>query len=114
MIRSPHPDHIAGGRVTRTFRMNGKQLFAGHMLTREELLRMPAQNRNAMVENGYMTVWPKEAVASEPAASERHVSHSGFGKYDVIEGRKLNDAPLTREEAHALAGLPPPAGNGAN
>ncbi len=33
----------------------------------------------------------------------RYVVSRGFGNFDVIEGRKLNDAFLTKEDAEALA-----------
>jgi hypothetical protein len=42
--------------------------------------------------------------------ADRHVVHIGGGKYCVIAGRKLNDAPVSRAEADRLAkGLPPAA-----
>jgi hypothetical protein len=32
-----------------------------------------------------------------------HHNGSGGGRYDVVCGRKLNDAPLTKAEAEAMA-----------
>lgn len=111
-----HPDHIAGGRVVRTFRCGERQVFAGNMLSRDELLRMPAQNRNALIEKGFITIWPKEAetagLSVGTVGGTRHVCALGFGRYDVVEGTKVNEAPLNREEAYALAGIEPPKGKG--
>jgi hypothetical protein len=129
-----HPSQIGGAKVMRTFRLGDRQMYHGAMLTGDEVRAMAHNNRNALIEKGFLMVWPKEVgmipgdgvsapiiapsappPVSLPAASaERHVSARGFGKWDVIEGRKVNDKPLTREEAHKLAGLPPPSGSGTN
>lgn len=118
-MRAPHPDHIGGGIVQQTFRTNGRSLFAGMKLTRDDLVKMPAQNRNALIEAGRIVVWPRDAGATPSAApsaagAQRFVSPRGFGKYDVIEGRKVNAEPVSREEAHALAGIPMPEAKNGN
>jgi hypothetical protein len=107
-MRAPHPDLIGGGVVQQTFRMGEKHLYAGAKLTREQIVRMPAQNRNSLIETGRIMVWPRDATAAQDAESQCFVAPLGFGRYNVIQGRKLNDAPLNREEAHRLAGLPLP------
>lgn len=128
-----HPSNIGGGRVVRSFRCGlidpDRPLLAGRTLTREQILAMPTQNRNALIEKNFMLVWPPStgAPASQsPAAvpstssqgvavssagaepSRRFVRPRGFGKYDVIEGVQLNDKALSKEEAYPLAGLPIP------
>jgi hypothetical protein len=107
-MRAPHIDQIGGGTVQRTFRMGLRQVFAGHKLTRDDLARMPTQNRNSLIETGHVIVWPRDAAVSAPAGTQRFVSPRGFGKYDVIEGRKLNAEALSREAAYELAGIPMP------
>jgi hypothetical protein len=105
-----HPDHIAGGRVIRTFTMGDKHLLARTVLTRDQILSMRTQNRNALIDKGHLVVWPREAVAAPAENLQRFVVPMAFGRgYDVIEGRKVNETPLTtREEANRLAGIAPP------
>jgi hypothetical protein len=44
-------------------------------------------------------------IAMAPNAPERFVVHAGAAdRFDVIDGHKLNDMPLTEAEAHRLAG----------
>jgi len=92
---------IGGARVRRTFTMGGERLFAGHMLTAEEVLALPLANRRALTGSNYLEVWPKAPNA--PEGAERHIVSNGFGKFSVIVGHKLNEHPLTKEEAERLA-----------
>src|SRR6185437_8489857 len=93
---------IGGARVRRTFTMGGERLFAGHMLTSEEVLALPLANRRALTGSNYLEVWPKAPNAA-PANAERHIVSNGFGKFSVIVGHKLNEHPLTKDEAERLA-----------
>jgi hypothetical protein len=61
---------------------------------------MPVANRQALIDKRFIEVFPKDATG----AGERHIVSAGFGKYHVIEGKKLNEFPLTKQEADALAG----------
>jgi hypothetical protein len=112
-----HHSQIGGGKVERPFSMGGRTLPRGTVLTREEILAIRTANRSSLIDKGYLAVWPKEAlssgqaVAGEPA--ERFVIHTGFSRYNVIEGRVINAEPLDKESAHLLAGKPLPA-NGKN
>ncbi len=92
-------DQIGGGVVRRAFRMGERYLLAGTKLTADEVMSINRPNRAAMIDNGMLAVWPP----SGDARGKRYAIHTGGGGYDVIEGRKLNDKPLTREEAKALA-----------
>ncbi|MGH6821930.1 MAG: hypothetical protein ACREC4_00310 [Methylocella sp.] len=65
-------------------------------------MRMPAANYRSMIENRILEVWP-DIGSTTPIDGERYVVSLGFGRFAVIEGRKLNDAPLTKEQAAALA-----------
>lgn len=94
---------IGGAKVVRAFTMGGDTLKPGHVLTREEVLAMPPANRNALAESGRISVFPPMPAI----LTQRHVVSVGFGRYNVIEGRMVNDLPLTKEEALALAGVTP-------
>lgn len=110
-----HHSQIGGGKVERQFRMGEKLLPRGTVLSREEVMSIRTSNRSSLIDRGHLSVWPIEAVAmqkiqqhsSEP--QERHVISSGFGRYNVIEGRRLNEQPLDRESAYLLADKPMPA-----
>lgn len=91
---------IGGGVVSRRFNIGSRPVFVGTRLTRGEILAI--RNRRTLIGGGTISIHPP-AVA-EPG--ERHIVHNGGGRYDVIEGRKLNGAPLTKDEAEDLATQP--------
>lgn len=117
-------DEIGGGKVLRAFSSSAiaamlgqkqDRLVMGTMLDQEHLRMLPPANRNALIENRFIQVWPlmakdgAAAVARAPVPlvpHERHVISRGFGKFDVIEGRKLNADPLTKDQAEAMAKPP--------
>lgn len=90
---------IGGGIVRRTFSMAGKQLFAGHKLTREQVLAIPLANRNVLIDKKWIELWQR------PPGMTRFMSPNGDGSFDVIEGRRINDDPLTEAQARELAGV---------
>lgn len=99
----PRLDDIGGAVVRRTFTFDTRRLKTGDKLTRDEVLGMPGANRNALIEKQYIDVLPRAAVDPD---TERFVVNRGFGKFDVIEGRKINPEPLTsKDEAEALAAV---------
>jgi len=112
-MRPMHIDQIAGAMVQFAFRSGDKWLRRGTILSREQLARMPANNRNSLLDKGFIYAWPKEAgsIITKPTRhkvgkTERFVISCGFrgkAKYDVIEGHRINDEPLTKEAAMALA-----------
>lgn len=93
---------IGGGFVRRGFSMGGARVTSGQHLSREQVLAMPGANRQALITNGYIDVYPPTAADLDPP--QRFVASKGFGKFDVYEGHRLNAEPLTRDEAEALAG----------
>lgn len=99
---------IGGARVRRTFRRGNEQLQAGHMLSAAEVVAFAPANRRALIEAGHIEVYPRPPVESVGVGSdaELHMVHLGGGKYDVIKGVKLNDSPLTKDEAEELATEP--------
>lgn len=96
-------DHEIGGAVTqRRFTNAGTVLPVGARMTREDVMAIPASNRRALALNGFIAVHPR-GDASAPTSDKRHIVHNGGGRFDVIAGHKLNDAPMTKEEAEELA-----------
>jgi len=100
---------IGGAVVRRVFSSGGKQLTPGTRLTGDEVRKIPKANRNALVGKHFMELFPAGDV-SAPTGGERFVVSMGFGKFVVIEGRKMTAEPLDREQAYALAGQPVPNG----
>lgn len=92
--------------MVRGFRAGDKYLVAGTELSREAILGFAHANRNSLIEKGFLTVWPPHAGSNRQGGGERYVISMPFGRgYDVVEGRKLNSEPLTKEQAHELAGI---------
>lgn len=91
---------IGGGIVRRPFLFGEKQLMAGDRLTEEQVRSIPVNNRNALRDSNFLSIFPK----SPDRSGQVFVIHRGMGKYDVIDGVKINDEPLTKEEAEALSG----------
>lgn len=88
---------IGGARVRRAFTACGRRLVSGDLLTGDEVRSLPVANRNALIENRFLEIWP-----AGPTQGKRFLVHLGRGKYDVIEGRKVNAVSVTKEEAEAL------------
>lgn len=100
---------IGGAVVRRVFSNGGRQMTPGTRLTAEQVKSIPTVNRNALVDKKYIELYPRADVAAGASAGERFVVSMGFGKFIVLEGRKLCD-PIDREQAYALAGQEVPAG----
>lgn len=90
---------IGGAIVRRPFSHGGRRVLAGARLSAAEVLAMPPNNRQALQSANYLDVFPK----TTEAVGERHIVNRGFGKFDVVSGVKLNDEPITKEQAEALA-----------
>lgn len=88
---------IGGAYVRRTFTNNGKQMKRGDQLTREEVLSFPRNNRVALTEGVFIEVYHKA-----PSGGERFMIGVGNNEYNVIEGRMLNEEPLSKKEAEKL------------
>ena len=101
-----NPEQIGGAIVRRTFMSKGKRLVSGMTLSGDEVRNFPVINRNALIDKRYIDVYPRGGEVAEPG--ERFVISAGFGRFFVIEGKKLNDEALDREQAYALAGVEPP------
>jgi hypothetical protein len=109
-LRAAHlkKDDIGGGVVRTAFRMGGTYMMVGTKLSADEVMSINPPNRMALIDKGYIAVWPKSGDVPV-IKGKRYAIHIGGGGYDVIEGRKLNNKPLSRDEARELAasGKPP-------
>jgi len=98
---------IGGARIRMGFTRGNQRMKAGEHLTADEVRSIPLANRRALASAGYIEVYPTrtEVVHREAAAKpgDRFIVSVGKGQFNVIEGHRLNDEPLTREAAEALA-----------
>ena len=103
-------DEVGGAVVRRVFKTGGRQITPGTVLSREEVLAFPVINRRALADKRYIDLFPRnpENPRGAEEKAERFVISAGFGRFFVIEGKKLNDEAITREEAYALCGMKPP------
>lgn len=104
---------IGGAVVRRRInRGDAPAWLAGHVITREETLAL--RNLRALVEDERLRVLPRRAAATAApivpslagAAVKAHLVHVGRGLWDVIVGSKINDEPIAKEAAEALASRP--------
>lgn len=99
-------EDIGGGRVRQAFRLGDKYMAAGTRMTREEILSIPFQNRDALI-GRFIEVWPEDGPAKAPFAAKgpakRIMVHIGAGRFNVFEGWQINTEPLNKEEAQELA-----------
>lgn len=91
-------DLIGGGAVKRRFRIGAREVLAGDRLSAADVLAIPENNRRALIDSHYLETWPAAAPDGE-----RHVVRTGRDTYDVVEGHRVNAAPLSLDEAKALA-----------
>jgi len=96
---------IGGGYVRLAFWDRSQDppqyLKAGTHLSAERISAMA--NGHNLIRTEHLAVYPPLPKSGRGAAMERHIVHLGRGQFDVIEGHKMNDKPLTKEEAEDLA-----------
>jgi hypothetical protein len=106
----PVHDEDIGGAVVRRRIDRGQlpPLMAGARLSREEVLSMPVANRRALVATERLWLLPKggASYAADDMRATSHVVQVGKNLFDVIQGVKLNDQPLSKEAAEELATRP--------
>jgi len=90
---------IGGARVRRTFTFGERRLRAGDVLEAAEVMAIAKANRRALIDANYINIYPK-APAQPPG--DLFIVGIGKDKFNVIEGRTINDKPLTREQAEEL------------
>lgn len=118
-MHRPMPiNEISFGVVERAIMVGDTKMLRGTELSHDVLARMPPANRNALIENRFISVFPKGVTVRHSAAApdvvvpvaeelreaqgEMHIISKGFGKWDVVQGT-LVGVGLSREEALAMA-----------
>jgi hypothetical protein len=109
---------LAGAVVRRPFNRAGARVPVGAVLSAEDYMAINYPVRRVFANSGQITPFyrrpgdadytpsepPAARIAVAPAApGVRHIIHRGGGRYDVVSGSILNDQPLSRETAEALA-----------
>lgn len=90
---------IGGAYVRRVFSHFGENLKLGQRLSREDVLSIRLANRRALIDAGYLEVWPRPPIEE---VGDKIVVHRGYGNYDVF-AQKLNSEHLSKEDAERLA-----------
>lgn len=96
-------NELGGGFVRTAFTDSGERLKPGTPLSAEKINAWP--NKRTLIERGMIAVYPPSG-ATGGKDGERHIAHRGGGQYDVFVGHKLNERPLTKDEAEELATRP--------
>jgi hypothetical protein len=102
MASAQQLSEIGGGVVRRRFTMNGETLPVGTHLTAAQIASIA--NGRSLIRIGHIHTYPRIPGSAAEQSGNRFVVNLGFGKFDVIEGRKLNDEPMTKDDALVLAG----------
>jgi len=93
---------IGGAYVRRVVQYGSIIKRPGQIMTAEEVMAIPAANRTSLVDNGYISPFPK-APEIKPVNTRRLVIESPDGGYSVVEGVVINTVPLTLDDAKKLA-----------
>lgn len=124
-FRPLRAEEIGGAKVRRRFNIALVAQPVGKVFkTPDELAlirSIPVANRNSLIENRYLDVWPIDAVSSimvpskgtprvadSPSAvgtgapATRHMVSAGFGKFLVFEGERLTPQPIAKDLAEAM------------
>lgn len=106
----PVRDEDIGGALVRRRIHRGEMpaLMAGERLSREQVLSMPVANRRALVATERLWLLPRSGAveAAGDLRATKHIVQVGKNQFDVIDGVKLNDEPLSKEAAEELATRP--------
>jgi hypothetical protein len=101
-------NEIGGGYVRLGFKDSSRHYKMGEPLTAEKIKSF--HNYRRLIDVGMIAVYPPPPKGTlsginvlPVAVSDRHIVSAGFGRFDVYEGRKLNDKALTKDEAEKLA-----------
>lgn len=104
-------EDIGHGVAERAVKINGKQRVRGDALSHADLASMATANRNALIENRYISVFPKSVRVNGGMGAEQqtvaavegdyHVVAKGFGDYAVIKGVTVLEK-ATKDDAAAF------------
>lgn len=97
-------ERIGGAHIRLGFTMGNRRVKAGDPdLTADEVRSISQANRRALSEASFIEIYPKNPTEIVYAPGDKFVVQVGKNEFDVIEGKKLNDKPLSREKADELA-----------
>ena len=105
-------EQLGGARVFRPTEIFGRHYQVNEIVPQDVLQRIKKQNLRALLDQRFLVAWPvganptPTAVAVPDADTDAEVFVSnriGTNRYDVIVGQRLNDEPLTKAEADAVA-----------
>jgi hypothetical protein len=97
-------DNAGGAYVRRRFTFGTREMVYGDTLTAQEVASIPRANLTALINTGKIELWPAPpADGPLTFVAERIPVNLGFGKWIVVEGRRLTPEPVTRQEAEAIA-----------
>lgn len=116
----PHREltEFGGAYVRRRLEFSGVERLPGATLTAEEVESIPLSNRTALINTGRIELFPAipadhpsvldafqrgydQAVAERETVERITIAAPG-GKFHVVEGHQITDAPVNKAEAEAL------------
>lgn len=99
------PDSLGGARVFRPCNVGGIQRKSGEVLSAEDVASLSKPALRALMDQRFIVAWPKapDAASPDPDAELLVYNRIGTSTYDVVRGTLLNDKPLSKADAEALA-----------
>jgi hypothetical protein len=98
---------VGGGVVLRPFTNGTVRHQRNDRLSREELLKIPPQTREALINTNCLREWlnPPAGTETVPVKGQRFIVRNASDPklYDVVVGTKINVEPMARDKAEALA-----------
>lgn len=99
-----------GAYVRRAFSASGRDYKIGEVVSADILRGF--SNTRALVNTGKLELFPAAPGDMIAASShDRFVIKREDGKFDVVQGFVVNEAPLTAKMATAMAAAPKPKSN---
>jgi hypothetical protein len=93
---------IGGARVLRVINVGGETIQPGQTLTGDQVRSIPRSNRDALIRNRFIAIWPAEPDAKPMRGVELFKVPHGPGKFRVIEGLNLTPDAVPAADANAL------------
>lgn len=102
-LTSFNPKDYVGAKVLRTCTIMGKRRLPGEILSSEELQSMSPANLRAFIGNNYAMPMFAGAETKATPKGKRYLVRRSDLRFDVVQGVLVNDEPLSKAEAEALA-----------
>lgn len=100
-----------GAYVRRAFSASGRNYKVGEVVSAEILRNF--SNTRSLVNTGRIELFPSAPgdMLAAQSSHPRFVIKREDGKFDVVQGFVVNEAPLTAKMATAMAAAPKPKSN---